>query len=111
MISILGGGPLHAMDCTDIVIGTARGNQFRVFDYYTRDRSTPRLDEFYNGTQSITGAVGEETNGYTIIKFRKPLISSQFININHHELPIDMLLITLFILNNVINIYLIPQTC
>ena len=93
------------MDCTDIVIGTARGSQYRVFDYYTRDRSTPRLDEFYNGTQSITGAVGIEKDGFTTIKFRKLLISSEFVNINHHELvtefPMDMFLITitLFILN------------
>lgn len=25
------------MDCTDMVIGTARGNSFRIWDYYTRD--------------------------------------------------------------------------
>lgn len=33
--------PLHdfnAMDCTDIVIGSARGDLSRVWDYYTRDR-------------------------------------------------------------------------
>ena len=26
------------MDCTDMVIGTARGNISRIWDYYTRDR-------------------------------------------------------------------------
>ena len=31
-------GDFHAMDCTDIVIGSARGNTARVYDYYTRDR-------------------------------------------------------------------------
>ena len=31
-------GYLHAMDCTDIVIGTARGEYSRVRDYYSRDR-------------------------------------------------------------------------
>ena len=87
------------MDCTDIVIGTARGSQYRVFDYYTRDRSTPRLDEFYNGTQSITGAIGIEEMGFTTIKFRKLLISSEFVSINHLELPMDMFLVTIFMLN------------
>lgn len=28
----------NAMDCTDIVIGSARGLTSRVMDYYTRDR-------------------------------------------------------------------------
>ena len=65
------------MDCTDIVIGTARGNRFRVFDYYTRDRSTPQMDGFYSGTQDIKGAVGRETNGITEIKFWKKLTSSK----------------------------------
>ena len=65
------------MDCTDIVIGTARGNRFRVFDYYTRDRSTPQMDEFYSGNQDIVGAVGRESNGVTEIKFLKKLTSSK----------------------------------
>ena len=29
---------LHAMDCIDIVIGTAKGQLSRIGDYYTRDR-------------------------------------------------------------------------
>lgn len=28
----------NPMDCTDIVIGMARGTAFRIWDYYTRDR-------------------------------------------------------------------------
>ena len=68
---------MHAMDCTDIVIGTARGNQYRIFDYYTRDRSTPRMDEFYGGSQSLTAAVGKEENGITTIIFRKPLSAGE----------------------------------
>jgi hypothetical protein len=28
----------NAMDCTDIVIGSARGTASRIWDYYTRDR-------------------------------------------------------------------------
>ena len=61
------------MDCSDIVIGAARENRFRILDYYTRDRSTPRLDSFYRGTQSLTAAVGKEENGITTIIFRKRL--------------------------------------
>ena len=74
-----GAAPLHPMDCTDIVIGTARGGRFRVFDYYTRDRSTPQMDGFYSGTQDIVGSVGREENGITEIKFWKKLTSSKFI--------------------------------
>jgi hypothetical protein len=28
----------NPMDCTDIVIGSARGTASRILDYYTRDR-------------------------------------------------------------------------
>ena len=65
------------MNCVDIVIGTARGTQFRVFDYYTRDRSTPLFDEMYGGTQGITAAIGKEVDGITTIKFRKSLTSGK----------------------------------
>ena len=61
------------MDCTDIVIGTAIGNEARVGDYYTRDRSTPRHDEFWGGTQSLTAALGREVDGVTTIMFRRKL--------------------------------------
>lgn len=71
------GNALHAMDCTDIVIGAARGMRSRILDYYTRDRATPRLDEFYGGQQSLTGAVGMEVGNITIIKFRKRLSTSK----------------------------------
>ena len=39
-------------------------------DYYTRDRSTPRRDEFYGGNDDLTAAVGWEENGVTTIMFR-----------------------------------------
>ena len=61
------------MDCTDIVIGTAIGNEARVGDYYTRDRSTPRHDEFYGGTQSLTAVLGREVDGVTTIMFRRKI--------------------------------------
>lgn len=28
----------NGMDCTDLVIGSARGSSSRIWDYYTRDR-------------------------------------------------------------------------
>ncbi|XP_076320004.1 uncharacterized protein LOC143230387 [Tachypleus tridentatus] len=61
----------HAMDCTDIVIGVVRGKASRISDYYTRDRSTPRVDSYYGGTDSLTAAVGAEDNGVTTVLFRK----------------------------------------
>ena len=41
------GTDFHAMDCTDIVIGVARGEAGSISDFYTRDRSTPRRDTFW----------------------------------------------------------------
>ena len=69
--------PLHPMDCTDIIIGVARGDQYRVIDYYTRDRATPRMDEFYGGQDGITAAIAKEENGVTYVKWRKPLQSGK----------------------------------
>ena len=68
-----GAANLHSMDCVDIVIGAARGSQSRILDYYTRDRSTPRTDDFYGGEDSLTAAVGMERDGMTYIKFRRQL--------------------------------------
>ena len=34
---------IHPMDCTDIVIGMARGDKSRIYDAYTRDRLVSRL--------------------------------------------------------------------
>lgn len=62
----------HPMDCTDIVIGSARGALGRVGDFYTRDRSTPRPDHFYGGTDSLTAAHASEINGLTTVIFRRP---------------------------------------
>lgn len=65
------------MDCTDIIIGTARGMTYRIGDYYTRDRSTPRQDTFWGGTDSLTGAMGYEKDGVTTIMFRRSLASDE----------------------------------
>ena len=42
----------HAMDCMDMVIGVAREGLGRVGDFYTRDRSTPREDTFWESIVS-----------------------------------------------------------
>ncbi|KAF2359756.1 DOMON domain [Trinorchestia longiramus] len=70
------GDSLHAMDCTDIVVGMANGNSYRIMDYYTRDRSTPRPDAFWGGEDSLTAALGWEEDGVTTIVFRRPLQAS-----------------------------------
>jgi len=66
-------GDFHAMDCTDMVVGMARGKASRVGDYYTRDRSTPQPDSFWDGEDDLSAAVGWEEDGVTTIIFRKKL--------------------------------------
>lgn len=63
----------NAMDCSDIVIGSAIENTSRIGDYFTVSRATPRQDSFYFGEDSITSAIGFQENGITTIIFRKPL--------------------------------------
>ncbi|KAK3762553.1 hypothetical protein RRG08_032084 [Elysia crispata] len=72
-----GRGNLHAMDCIDIVIGTAKGQLSRIGDYYTRDRSTPLFDEEYGGKDDLTAAFGFEENGETTILFRRKLQATE----------------------------------
>ena len=65
------------MDCLDIVLGTVRNGKSRISDYYTRDRSTPRLDkQFWGGKDDLTDAIGWQTDGITYIKFRKTIKGS-----------------------------------
>ena len=71
---------IHPMDCADVVVGQARGQRFRILDYYTRDRSTPRRDSFYGGEDDITAAVGKEVNGMTSIKFRRQVVTGEYVN-------------------------------
>jgi hypothetical protein len=67
------------MDCTDMVIGTARGHLSRIGDYYTRGRSTPQYDSFYGGSESLTAAFGYEEYGFTTIIFRKKLTGKRYL--------------------------------
>ena len=65
---------LHPMDCTDIVIGTARGDLSRIADYFTLSRATPKTDDFFDGgDNSLTAAIGSESDGTTTILFRRLL--------------------------------------
>ncbi len=64
-------GAMHEMDCADIVIGMARGSAGRVFDAYTRDRSTPMPDALYGGKDDLTAAIGYEDGDMTTIAFRR----------------------------------------
>ena len=63
-------GFIHPMDCTDMVIGMARGDSARIWDYYTRDRSTPKRDTVWGGSNDLTAAAGWERDGETVIMFR-----------------------------------------
>jgi len=73
--ALLDGSDANGMDCADIVIGAAIGRLSRVKDYYTPDRSTPRQDQFYGGTQSLTAAIASQSDtGVTTVIFRRPLI-------------------------------------
>ena len=64
----------HPMDCTDIIIGSAKGGLGRVGDFYTRDRATPREDHVYGGTNSLTAAYASESGDITTVIFRRPML-------------------------------------
>lgn len=61
------------MDCTDIIIGTAKGGLSRIRDYYSRGRHTPQLDSTWGGKDDINAATGWESNGVTTLIFRRYL--------------------------------------
>lgn len=69
-----------------MVIGMARGSASRIFDYYSRDRSTPRRDTFWGGSDDLTAALGFERDGETTILFRKKLTPQGF---SDHEVLND----------------------
>jgi len=75
VLVLVGSADRNGMDCADIVIGAAIGQLSRVKDYYTADRSTPRLDQFYGGSQSLTAAIASQSDtGITTVIFRRPLL-------------------------------------
>ena len=52
---------------------------------YTRDRSTPRPDSFYQGSDDVTGAAGSQIDGVTTIAFRKKIEGWIFISFDTIE--------------------------
>ena len=87
MFAMLGGRDENGMDCADIVIGAAVAGLSRVKDYYTADRSTPKQDQFYGGSQSLTAAIASQSDsGITTVIFRRPLLGNYldvFISLSH----------------------------
>ncbi|CAJ0958742.1 unnamed protein product, partial [Mesorhabditis belari] len=63
--------PLHAMDCTDVVTAAVIDGRMHIRDMYSRDRSTPLDDFWYDGEDSLVGAAGIEIDGRTIVMFRR----------------------------------------
>ncbi|XGW10304.1 hypothetical protein V3C99_012077 [Haemonchus contortus] len=63
--------PLHPMDCVDVLIGAVRNGRIRVQDCYSRDRSTPLEDYYYEGEMSLVATAGREVDGRTVIMFRR----------------------------------------
>ncbi|KAK0394636.1 hypothetical protein QR680_000850 [Steinernema hermaphroditum] len=65
--------PLHPMDCTDIIVGSVKEGRSRINDMYTRDRSTPLIDTWFDGEESLSAAYGIEQDGRTIVMFRRKI--------------------------------------
>uniref|UniRef100_A0A0K0EFU5 EGF-like domain-containing protein n=1 Tax=Strongyloides stercoralis TaxID=6248 RepID=A0A0K0EFU5_STRER len=65
--------PLHPMDCNDIIFATIYEDYLRISDMYSRDRSTPLLDNILDGEDSLSAAYGTEIKelNRTIIMFRR----------------------------------------
>eukprot|EP00210_Caulerpa_lentillifera_P002713 g2593.t1 len=66
----------HPMINQDVVVGLAKGNSFRIQDAYTPSRARPLPDSHFGGQDDITDAIGFEAEGYTYMKFTKPLETS-----------------------------------
>ncbi|CAL8102783.1 unnamed protein product [Orchesella dallaii] len=64
------------MDCSDMVIGAARGSYHRIRDAYTRGRHSPKVDSEWGGRDDLTAAAGWERDGVTTLIFRRRLVSS-----------------------------------
>ncbi|PAV87493.1 hypothetical protein WR25_18621 [Diploscapter pachys] len=63
--------PLHPMDCMDMIIGRFKNGRGRVEDSYSRDRSTPLEDYWYDGEMSLSAAYSLAHDGRTILMFRR----------------------------------------
>ncbi|CAL8104042.1 unnamed protein product [Orchesella dallaii] len=61
------------MDCTDIIVGSAKGSFHRIRDHYARGRHTPIPDNKWGGTDDVTASTGWEKDGVTTLIFRRKL--------------------------------------
>lgn len=72
--SVLVGDPkAHPMINQDVVVGLAKGNIFKIQDAYTPSRARPLPDAHFGGQDDILDANAFEAEGYTYMKFIKPL--------------------------------------
>jgi len=67
---------LHHMDCSDIIFASEHEGRHRIVDMYTRDRSTPQADTWYNGTDDLTAAVATRVDGVLHVRFRRNLTTT-----------------------------------
>uniref|UniRef100_A0A7E4UZ10 DOMON domain-containing protein n=1 Tax=Panagrellus redivivus TaxID=6233 RepID=A0A7E4UZ10_PANRE len=63
--------PLHGMDCVDIVSASVIDGRSKIRDMYSRDRSTPLEDTFFEGEMSLTAAYAIERDDRTVMMFRR----------------------------------------
>lgn len=82
---------IHPMDCTDIIIGSARNTFGQVQDSYTRDRSTPQADSFYGGDDNLIAAVAYEEDGVTTMRFKRALAGETALNLPAHFYRVSVL--------------------
>uniref|UniRef100_A0A0N5ADL1 EGF-like domain-containing protein n=1 Tax=Syphacia muris TaxID=451379 RepID=A0A0N5ADL1_9BILA len=64
---------LNPMDCTDIITASVIDGRLRINDMYSRDRSTPLVDTWLDGEESLTAAYGIERDGRTVVMFRREI--------------------------------------
>lgn len=64
---------LHPMDCVDVIMASVRNDRLFISDFYSRDRSTPLEDYWYDGEMSLSAAYGTQQDGRSIVMFRREL--------------------------------------
>lgn len=79
------------MDCSDIIVGAAKGSFHRVRDHYARGRHTPIPDSIWGGSDDITSSTGWEKDGVTTLIFRRKLKARD--QIADHSIAGEMLVI------------------
>lgn len=79
--------PLHPMDCVDVVMASVVGDSdnsgdafLHIEDMYTRDRSTPLNDAFFDGEDSLVAAYArrQPTLNRTVVMFRRMIRGKRY---------------------------------